>query len=106
MLGKYRMKVSNNEESDESEEECMCECYEEECVCECECVDCDPDWLPDIDDSDSDYDSDDSMDYVYEECGLNRREKKILQEELRLLEEQAIMGTILEEEQEDPHPAK
>lgn len=91
------------------EEECVCECFEEECKCECECEDCDPEWLPaideDTDDTESDYDSDDSMDYVYEECGLNRQEKKMLQDQLRLLIEKAEMGTIPEEEEELP-PSK
>ena len=89
------------------EEKCVCECFDEECECECECEDCDPDWTPAIDDydsqdSESDYDSDDSMDYVYEQCGLDRAEKKQLQEQLRHLEEQAELGTI-SEEPEDPH---
>ena len=57
------------------------------------------------DDTESDYDSDDSMDYVYEQCGLDRAEKKQLQEQLRHLEEQAELGTIPEEEEELP-PSK
>ena len=93
------------------EEECKCECFDEECECECECEDCDPDWTPAIDDydsqdSESDYDSDDSMDYVYEQCGLDRAEKKQLQEQLRYLEEQAEIGTIPEEEEEELPPSK
>jgi len=102
------MEVSKNEEYEE-EEKCVCECFEEECNCDCECVECDPEWTPGIDDydsqdSESDYDSDDSMDYVYEECGLNRQEKKQLQDQLRYLEEQAeMMSTISEEEL---HPSK
>jgi len=98
------MEVSNNEEYDEeeSEEECVCKCYKEECVCHCECVDCDQDWLPGVDDDDteSDYDSDDSMDYIYDNCGLDRKEKKQLQDQLRYLEVRAEMETIEEEEQE------
>ena len=101
------MEVLKNEEYEE--EECVCECFDEECKCECECEDCDQDWTPGIDeyddDTESDYDSDDSMDYVYEKCGLDRKEKKQLQDQLRLLEEQAIMGTIPEEEEELP-PSK
>jgi len=93
---------------EESDEECICKCWEEECKCQCECEDCDQDWLPDIDDynsedSESDYDSSDSMDYIYDNCGLDRKEKKQLQDQLRYLEEKAVMETI-EEEQEDPHP--
>ena len=93
---------------DELEEECKCECFDEECKCECECEDCDPEWTPAIDDydsqdSESDYDSDDSMDYIYEECGLNRAEKKQLQDQLRYLEEQAEMMSTISEEPEDPH---
>ena len=58
-------------------------------------------------DTESDYDSDDSMDYVYEQCGLDRAEKKQLQEQLRYLEEQAEMiGTIPEEEEEELPPSK
>ena len=101
------------------EEDCKCECFEEECKCKCECVECDPDWTPAIDDYDDDteseYDSDDSMDYVYEQCGLDRAEKKQLQEQLRYLEEQCVlrvvrpsemMGTIPEEEEEELPPSK
>ena len=103
---------------EEFEEDCKCECFNEECKCKCECVECDPDWTPAIDDYDDDteseYDSDDSMDYVYEQCGLDRSEKKQLQEQLRYLEEQGVlrvvrpsemMGTIPEEEEELP-PSK
>jgi len=97
------MEVLKREEYEE--EKCVCECFEEECNCDCECVECDPEWTPGIDDYNSEdtqssYDSDDSMDYVYEECGLNRAEKKMLQDQLRYLEEQAeIMSTISEEEE-------
>ena len=64
----------------------------EECSCGHEdCERCDPDWSPGIDtcDEESDYDSDDSMDDIYEDCGLSRSEKKILQDELNYLIEQA-----------------
>jgi len=96
------MEVLKREEYEE--EDCKCECFEEECNCDCECVECDPEWTPGIDDYNSEdtqssYDSDDSMDYVYEECGLNRAEKKMLQDQLRYLEEQAELGTISEEEE-------
>ena len=68
--------------------------YVEECKCKKEeCEECDPDWQPGIDtcdeESESDYDSDDSLDDVYEECGLTRAEKKILQDELDYLIRQA-----------------
>ena len=72
------------------------EYVKEECNCKREdCEECDPEWLPGIDtcgeesDTESDYDSDDSMDEVYEECGLSRAEKKMLQDELRALIEEA-----------------
>ena len=77
------------------EEECMCKCPPKRCNCKCECEDCDKDWEPGIDteddseDTDTDYDSDDSMDDIYEECGLTREEKKILQDELDYLIKQA-----------------
>ena len=70
-------------------------------ICNCkkdDCEKCDPEWLPGIDtcgdesDTDydsSDYDSSDSMDDVYEDCGLSRSEKKILQDELDELIAQA-----------------
>jgi len=95
------MEVLKREEYEE--EKCVCECFEEECNCDCECVECDPEWTPGIDDYDSEdtqssYDSDDSMDYVYEECGLNRQEKKMLQDQLRFLIEKAEIETISEEE--------
>ena len=64
----------------------------EKCKCEKEeCGKCDPDWQPGIDteDDESDYDSDDSMDDIYEDCGLTRKEKKILQDELSILIEEA-----------------
>ena len=68
--------------------------YVDECKCNKEdCEKCDPDWQPGIDtcdeESESDYDSDDSLDDVYEECGLTRAEKKILQDELDYLIRQA-----------------
>jgi len=66
----------------------------EKCNCQKDdCEMCDPDWTPGIDtcdeESESDYDSDDSMDSVYEECGLSRKEKKMLQDELNALIEEA-----------------
>ena len=62
----------------------------EKCKCNKEdCEKCDPDWEPGADETESDYDSTDSMDEVYEECGLSRSEKKLLQDELRSLIEEA-----------------
>lgn len=66
-------------------------------ICNCkkdDCEKCDPEWLPGIDtcgeESDSsDYDSSDSMDDIYDDCGLSRSEKKILQDELSELIAQA-----------------
>ena len=80
--------------------------YEEErenCTCNKEdCEQCDPDWKPGIDtcdeDSESDYDSDDSMDDIYEECGLTRKEKKILQDELSILIEEAETNPLIEDQ--------
>lgn len=71
-------------------ESCICKCKNKrEGCCRCDCEECDPDWHPGIDtadeDTESDYDSSDSMDDVYEECGLSRDEKKILQDELRAI---------------------
>lgn len=74
--------------------------YVSEDVCRCkleDCDKCDPDWFPELEDIEeetdseyeSDYDSSDSMDEVYEECGLSRAEKKMLQDELRALIEEA-----------------
>tara|TARA_R110000824_G_scaffold16003_3_gene66844 strand:- start:63 stop:350 length:288 start_codon:yes stop_codon:yes gene_type:complete len=76
------------------EESCICKCKKKrEGCCRCDCEECDPDWTPGIDtadeDSESDYDSSDSMDDVYEECGLSRNEKKLLQDELRAIIEEA-----------------
>lgn len=73
------------------------EYVDESVKCNCkkdDCEECDPEWLPGIDtcgeESDSsDYDSSDSMDEVYEDCGLSRAEKKVLQDELRELIEDA-----------------
>ena len=70
------------------------EYVKEQCNCEREdCEKCDPLWLPGIDttdeESESDYDSDDSMDDVYEECGLTCAEKKMLHDELNALIEEA-----------------
>ena len=65
--------------------------YVNETACRCkleDCDKCDPDYEPDLEDIEeesdyeSDYDSTDTMDEVYEECGLSRKEKKILQDEL------------------------
>ena len=67
--------------------------YVNETACRCkleDCDKCDPDYEPDLEDIEeetdseyeSDYDSTDTMDEVYEECGLSRAEKKILQDEL------------------------
>jgi len=68
----------------------------EKCKCQKDdCEACDPDWIPGIDTEpesetdESDYDSDDSMDSVYEDCGLSRKEKKMLQDELNALIEEA-----------------
>lgn len=79
----------------------------EKCNCNNEeCEKCDPLWTPGIDTDDeseteSDYDSDDSMDDVYEDCGLSRAEKKILQDELHDLIQEAE-NSILREQ--DPAP--
>ena len=75
------------EEEDYVDEECICKCAPKPCDCKCECDDCDKDWEPGIDtcDEESDYDSDDSMDDIYEDCGLSRKEKKQLQDELNYL---------------------
>lgn len=76
----------------------QCKCNEEDCE------KCDPLWVPGIDtadESESDYDSDDSMDDVYDECGLSRAEKKILQDELMTLIEEAEL--FIQQEQ-DPTP--
>ena len=77
----------------------------EECSCGHEdCERCDPDWTPGIDSCDeSDYDSDDSMDDVYEECGLSRAEKKILQDELNYLIE---LAEAEEDDELPPDPIK
>lgn len=71
--------------------------YVNETACRCkleDCDKCDPTWEPGLDtcpeeseeetdsEYESDYDSTDTMDEVYEECGLSRAEKKILQDEL------------------------
>ena len=69
----------------------------EKCNCQKDdCEMCDPSYFPGIDTADeesesdeSDYNSDDSMDDVYEECGLSRAEKKMLQDELNALIEEA-----------------
>ena len=69
-----------------------CECNECKETCDCPCEKCDPDYDPEEDsdvESESDYDSDDSMDDVYEDCGLSRREKKQLQDQLSILIEEA-----------------
>ncbi len=83
-------------EEEYTEEECLCKCKNKrEGCCPCDCERCDPDWSPGIDTADEEttdedsYDSDDSMDDVYEECGLTRDEKKILNDELNLLIEEA-----------------
>ena len=74
-------------EEEEYVDESKCTCQKEDCEL------CDPEWYPGIDtndeESESDYDSDDSMDDVYEECGLSRKEKKMLQDELNALIEEA-----------------
>lgn len=96
--------MDNIEEEEYVEEDfCSCKCVNKrEGCCRCDCDDCDPDWSPGIDtcdeDSESEYDSDDSMDEVYEECGLSREEKKILQDELRELIEKAEEDAVILEE--------
>ena len=80
------MELIEEEYVDEREK---CECKKEDCEI------CDPEWIPGINTDDeeseieSDYDSDDSMDDVYEDCCLTRAEKKILQDELNALIEEA-----------------
>jgi len=75
------MEIIIEEYADESEK---CKCEKEDCD------KCDPDWQPGIDtEEESDYDSDDSMDDVYSNCGLTRKEKKQLQDELDYLIETA-----------------
>ena len=92
------MEVIEEEYIDEREK---CKCNDEDCE------KCDPEWLPGMDTEpesetdESDYDSDDSMDDVYEDCGLTRAEKKILQDELNALIEEAE-NSILREQ--DPVP--
>jgi hypothetical protein len=82
------------QEEEYVDEVCSCKCkVKREGCCRCDCEECDPDWKPGIDsadeDTETDYDSSDSMDEVYEECGLSRDEKKILQNELRAIIEDA-----------------
>ena len=83
------------EEEYVEEEECLCKCKNKrEGCCRCDCEQCDPEWHPGIDTADEEsYDSDDSLDDVYEECGLTRDEKKILQDELNALIEEAESAT-------------
>ena len=79
----------------------------EKCKCQKEdCEMCDPSYFPGIDTADeesesdeSDYNSDDSMDDVYEECGLSRAEKKMLQDELNALIQEAEESILREQDQ-------
>ena len=80
----------------------------EKCKCQKDdCEMCDPSYFPGIDTADeesesdeSDYNSDDSMDDVYEECGLSRAEKKILQNELNALIQEAEESILREQDPE------